>query len=409
MTTGPFNRDFVAQNWGIAAIAFVGGLGGGVVFPILPIIGMGLGISGLMVGLILSANRIARLGFDPIVGGIIDHVGVRWSVAAGLAMEAAGTLAFSIGLRADIPSRWFLLGRVIWGVGSSLLLVGTLAGVMTTARPERRGSMTARVRAALGLGVPAGLVIGGLVADQVSADAAFLVATALTLGGAVAALFVLPPKAECADPGMDRERRGEHRLREWARVLWMPTLRMIWVVNALQFFAVSGVLLATLAVMVKQRQINVFGLGAEGSAGLYMALLMGSRAAAALAVGRHLDRTSSRRHLLSPTMLLMAAGFVILGQAHSVTAVLGSLLVIGAGAGGLNVPILTLLGDVTPMHLHGRTLAVYQWSGDLGGALGPAIGLELGHYLGFRFAYWMVGLALFLTSTPLHWVPGARN
>ena len=50
--------------------------------------------------------------------------------------------------------------------------------------------------------------------------------------------------------------------------------------NALLFFAVSGVLLATIAVLVDQRALYLFGFGAEGSAGLFMAVLMGARASA---------------------------------------------------------------------------------------------------------------------------------
>ena len=120
------DRDRRTTGWQIAGIAFLGGVGGGVVFPILPVIGMDLGISGFMIGLILSANRITRLGFNPITGSLLDRFGARWPVAIGLAIEALGTLAFSIGLVADSPGAWFLAGRVIWGVGSSLLLVGTL-------------------------------------------------------------------------------------------------------------------------------------------------------------------------------------------------------------------------------------------------------------------------------------------
>lgn len=70
--------------WAIAAVAFVGGVGGGVVFPILPVIGLDLGMSGFMIGLILAANRIARLGFNPLTGGLVDRFGAEGS--AGLYM-----------------------------------------------------------------------------------------------------------------------------------------------------------------------------------------------------------------------------------------------------------------------------------------------------------------------------------
>jgi MFS family permease len=160
-------------------------------------------------------------------------------------------------------------------------------------------------------------------------------------------------------------------------------------------------LLATIAVLVDQRQLFVFGLGAEGSAGLLMAVLMSARAGASLAAGRVLDRTKSRTRLLLPAMALVAIGFAGLGLATSAVTAAMALLVIGVGSGGLTIPMLTLLGDVTPPHLHGRALSVYQWSSDFGGALGPAAGLELGRLVGFGPSYAGVGLLMLAMALPL--------
>jgi len=397
-------RQAVPRSWGIAGIAFLGGVGGGVVFPILPVVGLDLGISGLMVGLILSANRITRLGFNPITGSLLDRFGARWPVAAGLAIEALGTLAFSVALSSDTPTTWFLAGRVVWGIGSSLLLVGALAAVMAISPPERRGGMTARVRTAVSLGLPAGLVIGGLIADGISANAAFLTAAGLSVVGAVAAIWVMPRQGQPQPQEWPSAVKTGRRREDWRRLFGNPTLRIIWGANALLFFAVSGVLLATLAVMVDERQLYLLDFGAEGSAGLFMAVLMAARAGASLLTGRYLDRSSSRTRLLLPAMTLVAAGLVGLGQASHVGTAVAALLVIGVGSGGLTIPMLTLLGDVAPRDLHGRALSIYQWSSDLGGALGPAAGLELGHALGFGGTYAAVGLAMLGMALPLLWL-----
>lgn len=396
-----YENGLSRRSWGIAAIAFVGGVGGGAVFPILPVIGLELGISGFMVGLILSANRITRLGFNPVTGTLLDRFGARWPVAIGLVIEAIGTLMFSVGLFSEHPAAWFLAGRIVWGVGSSLLLVGALAAIMAIAPVERRGGMTARVRTSISLGIPAGLVIGGLVADQVSNNAAFVVATVLSGLGAFAAVFLLPtragakPAAPTTAPSSERERGA------WRVLLAMPTLRIIFAANALLFLAVSGVLLATVAVLVDSRALYVFGMSAQGSSGLLMAVLMAARASAALATGRVLDRSARRTQLLLPAMALVALGFLALGLATNVAMAAFALLVIGAGSGGLTIPMITLLGDVSPRHLHGRALSIYQWSSDFGGALGPAIGLELGRYMGYGWTYGAVGLAVLGMSLPL--------
>lgn len=71
-------------GWWIAVIAFLSGIGGGVVFPILPMLGMQLGLSAAMVGLILAANRITRIFFNPFTGALVDRFGTRRPVAFGL-------------------------------------------------------------------------------------------------------------------------------------------------------------------------------------------------------------------------------------------------------------------------------------------------------------------------------------
>lgn len=389
----------MVQAWSIAGIAFIGGVGGGVVFPILPVIGMQLGLSGFMVGLILSANRITRLFFNAPIGSLVDRFGARWPVAGGLALEALGTLAYSAGLSSQMHAAWFLLGRIVWGVGSSLLLVGTLAAVMAVAPAARRGGMTARVRTAISLGLPAGLVIGGLVADRVSANAAFVTATILSVLGALAALKVMPREAKVdrvsTEADADTARPG------WRQLFRIHALPLIWGANALLFFAMSGVLLATLAILVKQRGIYLFGLGAEGSAGLFMAVMMTARASASLASGRHLDRSRSRTRLLMPSVLMVAAGFGLMAWSGQVLTLVLSLLLVGAGSAGLTIPMLTLLGDVSPPGLHGRALSVYQWSSDFGGALGPAAGLEMGRLLGYHVTYCLVGAAMLGMAWPL--------
>ncbi|HET7312738.1 MFS transporter [Salinisphaera sp.] len=387
------------RSWAIAAIAFTGGVGGGVVFPILPVVGAQLGIAAAMIGLILSANRIARLVFNPVTGSLLDRFGARWPVAFGLLLEAVGSGAYSIALAADRPALWFLAGRIIWGLGSSLLLVGTLAAVLSISDDGSRAGMTARVRTAISLGLPSGLVIGGVVADTVSDNAAFLVASGLSLAAALGAAGVMPAHAERRrGPGPGRP---ESRRAAWGEVLSLSTLRIIFAANALLFFAVSGVLLATVALAVDARHLLVFGFGAQGSAGLLMAVLMGARASASLACGRYLDRSASRTRLLLPAMAGVAIGFVIFGLAANLGLAIAGLLCIGAGAGGLTIPMLTLLGDVAPAHAHGRALSVYQWSSDLGGALGPILGLMIGRWIGYGPSYVAVGLLILMMALPL--------
>lgn len=385
-------------SWPIAALSLLSGIGGGVVFPILPILGVQLGLAAAMVGWILAANRITRIFFNPFTGSLIDRFGARWPVAAGLFLEAFAVLAFSVAVHARTPAAWFLAGRIVWGVGSSLILVGALAAVMVIATPDTRGRLTSRVRTSMTLGLPAGMLLGGVIADLASPNAAFLGASALTLATGVFALFALPRGHVPGRRGKTRETRPP----VWRMLFGNPMLQVVWCGNALVFFAVSGVLLSTLVVLVDARGVHVLGLGSQGSAGLLMALLMVFRAIAAIGAGSFLDRRRGRTALLVPAALVTALGFIGLDLAHAAGGIGLSLAAVGLGSGALTIPMLTLLSDAAGAGTQGRAMGLYQVYGDVGGSLGPVVGLQVGSAIGYGPVYLGTAAALLASMLPLY-------
>lgn len=387
-------------SWWIAAIAFLSGIGGGVVFPILPALGVKLGLSAAMVGLILAANRITRIFVNPFTGSLIDRFGARWPVACGLFCEAVAVLAFSVALHSTRPADWFLAGRVVWGIGSSLILVGALGAVMAISAAGNRGRLTGRVRTAMTLGIPAGMVLGGVIADTVSPNAAFLSAAALTLVTGIFALYAIPKRAR----SMSTATHKHAATGVWRALMRQPPLQVIWGSNALIMFAVSGVLLATLVVLINARGIHVFGLAGSGTAGLLMAWMMVFRALASLGSGVLVDRASRRTAWLLPAAVLTAAGFVGLGLAQQAWDVALALAAIGFGSGALSVPLLTLLSDTAAPATQGRAMSLYQVYGDVGGSIGPIVGLQLGVLSGYGPIYLAVAVAMVLLAIPLGWL-----
>lgn len=398
-TSGAATQRVLRSGWWIAAIAFFSGIGGGVVFPILPVLGLQLGMSAATIGLILSANRITRIFCNPFTGVLLDRFGARWPVAAGLFLETLAVLAFSVALHVDDAAAWFLAGRVIWGAGSSLILVGALAAAMMISTHETRGRLTGRVRTALTLGLPAGMLVGGVVADLASANAAFLSAAGITLATGLFALQTMP-NGRASRPRED----GVDRPGAWRLLLRNPLLQVVWWANALIFFAVAGVLLATLVVLVHARGINVPGLASQGSAGVLMTLLMLFRAGASLATGAWLDRRATRTALLLPAAFVAAAGFLGLDLAQNFLSLALALAAVGLGSGALTIPLLTLLSDSAPKSAQGRAMSLYQVYGDLGGSVGPIVGLQVGAVTGYGPIYLGIAAALVLAAAPLYWV-----
>ncbi|MGH8126117.1 MAG: MFS transporter, partial [Rhodanobacteraceae bacterium] len=272
-------------SWRIAVMAFFGGIGGGVVFPILPTLGLRMGLSALMVGIILAANRIVRIGMNPLTGVLVDRFGGRGVIASGLFIEGVGTLGYIAALHFAAPAAWFLAGRLVWGAGSSLLFVGAVAAVLAASSGSNRGRLVARARSAISVGVPGGLVLGGLVTEFFSADAAFLAALILSVGTGFAALAGIPR----GRPVHADDATAGTSMSGLLSILRQRRLAGIWFYAALVSFSVQGLLLATLVLLVDRRGISIAGFGAEGSAGLLLAILMLAYAATSLFVGRRLD------------------------------------------------------------------------------------------------------------------------
>ena len=391
-------RGINGSLWALAALGFAGGLGGGVVFPILPIVGQALGIAPAMIGLILSLNRITRLGVNPFTGHLVDRFGARWPLTCGLLIEGLATLCYTTGLASRGPTAWFLLGRALWGVGSSLLMVGALTGALIVSTAAARGRATALVRMALSFGVPAGLLLGGLVANLVSVRAAFLAATFITFGGMVVAFFIAPHARSVATAPRERPAAPAGAL---LRELLRPgPLWIIWLFNFIVFFSAQGVILASLVLIVHERHLMLPGLNAEGSAGTLMAVMLGTSAIVSWIAGRAMDRRGGRSAVLLPAAACLACGFGVLAFAHTLLPAAVALGIIGIGLGGISVPLIVIMGELIRPEYYGRAVGIYQVAGDIGGSLGPITGLEAIARFGPRDPLAVLA-ALLLITVPL--------
>lgn len=387
--------------WRISAMAFFGGIGGGVVFPILPALGERMGLSALIIGIILAANRVVRMAINPVTGTLTDRFGGREVIAAGLFIEGVGSIGYIAALHYPHPAAWFLAGRVVWGVGSSLLFVGSVSAVLALSGSRERGRLVARARSAISLGVPGGLALGGVITDLVNADTAFIVATALSIGAGLFSLAAIPPRTQLpARAAQPTPLPAPGRFRHWLAILGERRLAGVWTYTALVFFCYGGVLLATLVVLIGRRHTLVPGLDAEGSAGLLMCAMVLSYAGVSLYIGRRIDDLGRRTSTLLPAVLVLIAGCTLCAFARDLGWLLLALVMIGAGAGSITIPVLTLIGDLVSPERRGRATGMYQVSADTGAAAGAILGLVFGVRYGFTETY--LGLAaIFVLSLPV--------
>ncbi len=356
---------------------FFVGFGGGVVFPVLPNLGAVLGISPVLVGLILSANRFTRIVANAPAGSLIDRVGTRGPLVGGLFIEALATLGYVVAVESTAPAAWFILARVVWGIGSAAVFATAYTVAADVSTGGARGTTMGLVRGGITLGFPAGLVLGGVVSDGYGVTTAFVVAAGFAFLATVVAYATVP------ETHVDEPRAG---IRPWEVDTTRATLT-VGLVNFGLYFAYLGALFSTLVLFVDAAAISVWGYGPQGMSGLLMATTVLAASVATLLGGRLSDTAASRVPVLLAFLVVSFGGFLLLATADTLAPLVVACLLIGAGQGGTNGPLTAFLADLTPRERTGRAMGTNNVLGDLGGGLGPVITLPLVDSVGFAGLY----------------------
>ncbi|WP_336343896.1 MFS transporter [Halalkalicoccus ordinarius] len=356
---------------------FFVGFGGGVVFPILPNLGAVLGISPFLVGVILSTNRFVRVVANAPAGSLVDRIGTRTPFVAGLFVEGVATLGYILAMQSALPEAWFLLARVLWGVGSALVFATAYTIAADVSTGDSRGANMGVVRGGMTLGFPAGLVLGGVVSELFSIPAAFALAAAFALFASVLAYATIP-ETHVSDSNAS--------VKPWEIETSVPALT-VGAVNFGLYFAYLGALFSTLVLFLATNELAVLGYGPQASSGVLMAITVIAAAGFMFGGGVLSDRLGMRVPILIAFLTVSFAGFVLLATADSVVVLVAACVLIGTGQGGTSGPLIALLADLTPDERMGRAMGTNNVLGDVGGGLGPMISLPLVETLGFASIY----------------------
>lgn len=346
------------------------GIAGGIAFPILPIVGLRLGLSLPFIGVILAANRAMRVVSSPLVGVLADRVGARRTLLVGLALQVVVMSLYALGIVTHRAGALFLAGRLLHGPGSACVFVAAQAlALHAGGHGERRGGAAAAVRASIVLGVPVGLLVGGLLSAALGDAATFLVAAAAVLLALGAAWATVP---DLRATGSLRVSRGET-----LRAMGDPRLLAVGGLNFALSFAAGGMILTTLALLVHDRHVSVLGMNEQGTSGLLMGLMTIADAAATPLAGRIGDRFRAHARVAMAAIAVLAPGLVLVGLSSGVPGIASGLVLVGLGGAGLGPSLLVLVGEIVPRERRGTGAGVLQLCGDLGGMAGPLVGTAL--------------------------------
>jgi MFS family permease len=362
--------------------------GNGVVLPFLVIYlhdvrGFGLGLSGLVV----SVSAAAQLTAGLIAGPLVDRLGARPVLGAGLVMQSAGFALFPL---VHHPWQAFLL-IAIEGAGSAGFWPSQSTLLARLTPPARRHAAYAQQRVTMNLGIGLGGLVGGVIASVAhpgSFTVLFLV-DAATFLAYVGVLFLIH------DPGVAEEERSNERA-SYGAVLRDRLFLGLWALNFL--FVTAGYSLFNLVPPFARDHAHV----SEREIGAFFFVNTALIVIVQLPISRAIEgRRRMRALALMPALwivawLLLDGGAYWLHTTAAFVVMAVALAIFGIGECFHGPAHQALVAEIAPGHLRGRYFAVHSLSWGLAGTVGPAAGGFL--LAAAPFALWPAASAVCLVA-----------
>lgn len=367
-------------------------MGDATLYAVLPTHTADAGITMAGVGVILGANRAIRLLTNGPLGLAYDRLPHRILFLPALFIGALSTAIY-----AATSGFWpLLVGRLLWGLAWSGIWVGGTAIILDVTTPADRGRWMGLYQTWFFLGGTLGSLAGGVLTDLLGYAATMWVGAAVAGVGFLAALALLPETRGAAHGHATTASAAPAALPLRANGQLMAAVS----IQSLNRFALSGILSATLALVVQQRLVDApLAIGAASVTGILMASRTVFSMGAAPLCGVLSDRLGSRWGVLAWTIGAGLVGFALMALSNLAAVLLGVALT-AAASGGMQSLATTLTGDLVTPAQRGRAIGLLHTAGDAGSAVGPPLAYALMPLLSLAGIYWGCA-ALFLAGALL--------
>lgn len=173
---------------------FIAFLGIGLVIPVLPTIMNELHISGSVVGYMVAAFAITQLIVSPIAGKLVDNIGRKVMIVAGLFIFGLSELLFGMGRTIEI----LFISRMLGGVSAAFIMPAVTAYIADITTLSQRSKALGYMSAAISTGFIIGPGIGGFLAE-IGTRIPFYAAGILGFVAAILSLILLKEPTRSLD------------------------------------------------------------------------------------------------------------------------------------------------------------------------------------------------------------------
>ena len=353
--------------------------------PLLPLYAESMGASGIWIGLIFAAFPIANTIATPVFSRLSDRGGRKPFLAIGLFSYAVISFGF---IWADTVFQ--LVGvRFIQGIAGGMILPIALAYIADISPEGEEGKWMGYANAAFFSGFGVGPLMGGVLAEHLGMDAAFLAMGSLNMLAFFIVLFFLPGaihKKLVTDP----------RVSFWK----INTNRTI---NGLFSFRMSfslgrGILITFLPIFAAiSLSLSPTHIGILLGVSVLLQSLLG------VPSGRIADRFSRRALVVIGSVV----GFVYLSLipwAYSFWQLLG-LIIFGSMGGAVSLSAASAMvveeGRKVGM---GSTIALFSMAFSIGLAVGPIMSGAIADFAGVSMVFYFGAAILFMGTYLFIWL-----
>ncbi|ODV56966.1 MULTISPECIES: MFS transporter [Lysinibacillus] len=173
---------------------FIAFLGIGLVIPVLPTIMNELHISGSVVGYMVAAFAITQLIVSPIAGKLVDNIGRKVMIVAGLFIFGLSEFLFGLGRSIEV----LFISRMLGGVSAAFIMPAVTAYIADITTLSQRPKALGYMSAAISTGFIIGPGIGGFLAEY-GTRVPFYAAGILGLVAAIFSLVLLKEPTRAGD------------------------------------------------------------------------------------------------------------------------------------------------------------------------------------------------------------------
>ncbi len=366
---------------------------GNILTPLLPLVQREFAVDYTTAGALVSAYGFARLMLDLPAAFLEQRFGSARLAAGGILVGVAGALLTATGPRFELV----VLGRILMGLGASIIALVVLTALSTIAPPHARSRVLTVYSMANNLAIAFFPVVGGIVGATWGWRSTMWVCAGLTCIGAVLLAWVFSRMAA--------QKRAGKAVAAGPEVSFELTRGML--------VAIATVYLGVIVYMVNRHgfrntALPLFAhdrLGLDPLAiasGITVMSLVGIVVAIPAAIVA--DRWNKRLVIAAGFVVLAVGDFSFFGASNYVTFLLASVLL---GAGDFFAASQTAaLTELSPVRLRSRILGAYRFSSDLGAAIGPLVVAGLLQFAGYERMIVILCVLLLLAALTA-WI-GAR-